>query len=205
MSLTSQITSSITTIITTFLVVLSQASAFGQIGIFKSFEDFQNNKVDKYHEYIKTSNALGNFKIVFLDRDGNKEKIDISKTDMWGYRRDDGAIVRINEKNNPNVIIANGSIVVYGNFSTTISNNLVTIKSTNYVPQISKGLNDTMVNLTKRNLRKLISNDQAALEKLKETSAHYQDLIDFIQEYNKSQSISPGNSLNYVSKTSVGK
>lgn len=205
MSITSQISSSITTIITTFLVVLSQASAFGQIGIFKSFEDFQNNKVDKYHEYIKTSNALGNFKIVFLDRDGNKEKIDISKTDMWGYRRDDGAIVRINEKNNPNVIIANGSIVVYGNFSTTISNNLVTIKSTNYVPQISKGLNDTMVNLTKRNLRKLISNDQAALEKLKETSAHYQDLIDFIQEYNKSQSISPGNSLNYVSKTSVGK
>ena len=132
------------------MIVLIHHLAIAQIGIFETYDDYLNNKVIEYPGFKSTYHAAGNFKVVFLDKDGEKVKIDVDKASMWGYRNGYGYVLRVNEKNNPNVIILEGEIIVYGNYSTYFTADGASMRSNQFAPQISRGLNGKMMDLNKK-------------------------------------------------------
>ncbi|MGK0387603.1 MAG: hypothetical protein ACI94Y_000329 [Maribacter sp.] len=166
------------------MIVMIHSLAAAQTGIFKTYEDFLSNNVIEYKNYSYTHHTFGNFKVAFIDNDDKTVIFDLNKESIWGYRKGDGNILRVDKRNNPNVIIMRGDIVTYGNYSTKISNDGFEMKSNQFFPQISLGLNGEMIRLTKKNLRKMLKDDFSALQELKKTSKNIQALFDFVLRYN---------------------
>ncbi len=169
-------------------MVLFPCILIAQVGVYKTYEDYKKNKLYEYSEYLNTYHAFGDFKVVFLDKNGEKVRIDIKEKEMWGYVNTKGYLFRIDRKNNPNVVMINGKIVVYGNYSTILGEESATMKGNQFAPKFSFGLDGEMFDLKKSNLKKELAWDRVALQKLKQTSRYPQALIDFIMEYNEANS-----------------
>ncbi len=168
---------------------------YAQIGVFRTYEDYLNNKVVKeYSGYYGTGHFANNFKVVFLDQNGDKVKIKVDRHSMWGYRRGDGKVFRVNEKNIPYVVIQTGKLVLYGNYTTKFTEDGVTLEENQFGLQVSLGLDSEMVRLTKRKLRKLLIGDDRALRKIDQMKSvtslgKLHEMVDFIIAYNNSNGI----------------
>jgi len=171
------------------IFVFIQLYSNAQVGIFKTYEDYLDNDVIDYAGYVQTRHAAGNFKVIFLNDEGEEVKVKVSQKAMWGYRKADNRVLRIDKKNVPYLILSVGKIVVYGSYSTRIYEelNLIEYNVNQYHPKISSDLNSEMINLSKRRLRNLLTSigaSKSALLELEKTCGNYQCLYDFILKYN---------------------
>ncbi|MCC6724202.1 MAG: hypothetical protein IT258_06790 [Saprospiraceae bacterium] len=171
----------------TFCMALLFATAiFSQekVGIFKTFKDFQNGKLEAYEEYEGTMHIMGNFKVTFRDKTGKKQKFDVDAKRMWGYVGTDNRIFRVDQKDRPCVIIAAGEIFAYGNYSTQLGEETASMTANQFPPQISKGPNGEMVTMTKKHLLELVPKASPLYEDAKNCRNNMNELVDFINLYN---------------------
>lgn len=169
----------------TIAILLSFFLCNSQVGIFKTYEDYQNNNVEEFDSYVKCFHVMGKFKVVFT-KDGQEEKIEVSLFRMWGYRRGDGRIMRINDQGAPYVYIVEGDISIYANYSTKFDKRgNAKITSQAFAPLLSEGPDGSMIILKKKNVLKMLEGDQTWWAKAKKTCPTFQCLVDFALEYNK--------------------
>ena len=167
-------------ILTTYTEIFAQQP----IGIIRNLQDFANGSIEEYQEYHMTRHAMGSFVVVFKNDKGEKVKHKVDRRKMWGYVVSDERIFRVDESNNPCVIIVVGDIFVYGNYTTQIEDGEASMRVNQFRPQISKGIDGEMMALSKKNLKKLIPESSPYHEELKASRKYPVDLIDFVKYYN---------------------
>lgn len=165
----------------TLFFLLVCGLTFGQVGIYETYEDFLNNKLVEYPEHLYTSNFLGVFKVVFADENGKKLKIKLDHEHMWGFKRKDGSIARVCKENQPQVLVVEGKICVYGNSTTRFTDDGVRITYNQFFPHFSEGINGELMPLTRHSYKKYFKDYPEIANKRIHGN---EDLFEGIVEYN---------------------
>ncbi len=177
----------------TILVLFISLSATAQAGVYKTLNDFLNDKITEHGGKVKYNNTLASFTLIFKKK-GEKVKYNLNTDEVWGFRNEEGYVYRINGKKHPYMIIEVGAICYYTNYTTVVRGNRISFEQNNHVPQISKGLDGEMINLTTRKLKMLLNESEEGrtyLEKYKPNNKlfsgtpYLKELIDYITAFNK--------------------
>jgi len=171
------------TIITIFFLIIS-ISLQSQIIVYRTFEDFQDDKGEMYDSYLRNTQALG--KIILIFKKGRK-KIRIRCRDIWGFTYDD-AFFRIDTKQDlPTRVLSIGKIVYYENGFAhlgILKHNIHTgWYGKGYAGYFSEDINSEMVPVPSQPM----SAAKRAIRKFKEKHPEYSELFeclgkDFSQE-----------------------
>lgn len=168
---------------TATLIIISIAS-IAQIGIYKSAEDYSNNKLLSYDTYGGTYHLLGDFKVYFTKSGEPTQRFDVDNRTMWGYKRPNGDVLRVDARHNPCVIIENGDIVVYGNHESREGFLNMSLYTITFVPQISLGPNGKMRLLTKTSMINIMGTTEKTRKEIYALEPTYEALIQYIIDYN---------------------
>lgn len=172
----------------TFLTTIN-CSIAQEIGIYKTYDDFLNGNIEAYSEWRKTMHIMGSFSVFFINDRGKQIKFKVDRKKMWGFSTGD-RILRVNQKNDPYVILEVGDLVIYTNYSTKITGNRANWSANQFVPLFSKDLNSPLQKLTKKNLFKVIPPNTIYSKELENTSNNILALFDFVKYYNYKNSTS---------------
>ncbi|HFA51457.1 MAG TPA: hypothetical protein ENJ95_20785 [Bacteroidetes bacterium] len=115
-----------------FAFFISGTMAQSKAGVIREFKDFMNGSYVEYQEYRGIRHVLGNFTVIFKNRENEKIKFKTDHKKMWGFVADDGRIFRVDDNNKPSVIMLLGDIVVYGNYTTKIEDGNATMVVNQY-------------------------------------------------------------------------
>jgi len=172
-------------IVFTIIISLVSFSIYAQSGIFRTYDDYLNDKVEIEFVDGTTSHAVGNFKVSFVDSSGNKTKYKVDNKAFWGYKVGD-KIYRVDGKHQPYWLIEKGVICVYVSYNSRyqLGGSFVEIKANQFSPKMSFGIKEEMVDVNKKNLKKIMSNNPDWAKRAKACSFGFEPLFSLIVNYN---------------------
>ena len=139
-------------------------SVYAQAGIYRTYDDYLNDKVEIEFERGYASHALGKFKVTFKDPNGKKTKYKVDNKAFWGYRVKD-KIYRVNGKHQPYWLIEKGEICVYLSYNSKdiLGGEFIEVTANQFGPKMSFGMNGEMIDLNKKNVKKMMSSNPCLL------------------------------------------
>lgn len=189
--------------LTTTLLILFSYFGYSQngpyeTGIYQSSADYLNNNKISHYRHVKTYDFPR--KIVFFeDSLGNEIKYKIRRDSIWGYKSMFGNVVRL-INNKSWVILAVGTIYVYGEFAYFYSGEYVALPNINPpthnigstpmggtgVPKayISLGINGKLIKGNRTNLLTLLKKNGEDITKYDIPRLYYKTLIEWVNNYN---------------------
>jgi hypothetical protein len=93
-----------------FLALASPFSAFGQVKVFNSYNDYSNGVFDAYH---KTGEAGPNLENYLIVKDDANKRTRILMSSIWGYQNEKGDLYRVREDVPLKVDFSNHRIAIY--------------------------------------------------------------------------------------------
>jgi len=98
-------------LILAFLVI--SYSSFSQTGLFRTYEDYQNNNIEKVNSMSHVSYSGGRYRMHYKDSTGKKDKLKYS--DVWGFMYE-GHLFRSETRAEGFVrVITQGKLIYYEN------------------------------------------------------------------------------------------
>ena len=158
---------------------------FGQSGFFKTYSDFKKGHIEEDLGKFRTFNYFGKrFQAVF-QKNGKKKFVSLKRKKAWGMT-DGERVFRFDSKKRPCVLIMDGKIVVFGNYTTKFTKNGLEAENIGEHPfYFASGVNDKMIFLSRKKLLKTFDKGTKARKALKkDTGNSLNDVIGFIQDYN---------------------
>ncbi len=134
--------------ITGIALLLFPIAIFAQCGIYKTLQDFKNNKLSQTCESIMVE-KLGSKFIIILHNGDKKEKIELKGSGIWGYKKEMTDYRIIDDV--PHAIATKGEIWMYSGAGDKIglakdfNNDTTYYKESNALPFASKGLEGALV------------------------------------------------------------